>query len=531
MSIQAEITVIIPQIMNAVIFMDDSPAVAAFRSELTEIVNDIKSDKTFKAIANNIDTDELISHYRQFIINCQRLYLLWNSIDERESTKKGVQSYVDGENEYDMFLKVFYKTFGKMLEKLNDNNRIIDLGKTGELIQKLTAVINESPAIFESFSEFFRNYIYGYYFNYLEEQVNMKGYAEYLICVGVMGNTIKTTEAQKQSLFIRMGELLNQNRFRYISGSIPLEVAVDYISDRYITDTLEADEMAIFKTYVRSTITTNFEYNSDEGTIACETICYAFQYLNRSFISLRQMSRSIYVDLFDYNKFVLNASIKDSGELTSSKYYKLLCAKCALNYQQQNAADENATFKLDANAFCLPTLTVIDKEYYLNDAYKYILYNFCDKELYTKVDVNDLPIKLFPFIRDEMKLNYFYYRIRELQLMQEGKEIIKPSVTRYFSVRHDKVGLLADIKANDSLDKSYTEDDKKMMKLELTLQLVAGNLEGDKYDEFLENNVLKSRIYDTYVKFRVKRMTETSRTAKEQLYLLSEFNRIDNKLV
>ena len=83
MSVVFDLTVTGPEILDAVIFMEKSPAHAAFKEEIGKILADF--NKTSKFGANvEIDVNALMESSSDVVKNMQRAFLIWISDQEQK---------------------------------------------------------------------------------------------------------------------------------------------------------------------------------------------------------------------------------------------------------------------------------------------------------------------------------------------------------------------------------------------------------------------------------------------------------------
>ena len=203
MSVKLNITAAGAEVLDSIVFMDKSPALAAFKEEIEKILADFNKNKKF----GEIDVRTLVDGSEDALRNMQRAYLIWTF--NEDYGKKPVN-----ESEYTKFLKLFVKSQEKALIEANGGKKSIATDEIPAFIKKFVGDVSAKPELFNSLKEFFAGYVYGYFFNYLSEQKIMKDYAEFLICLGIMSNKITTSESQKQQILPKMAMLLNNDRFK-----------------------------------------------------------------------------------------------------------------------------------------------------------------------------------------------------------------------------------------------------------------------------------------------------------------------------
>ena len=167
-----DLTVTGPEILDSVIFMEKSPAHAAFKEELGKILSDF--NKTSKFGSNvEIDVNGLIGSSAETIRNMHRAFLIWTFHEDLTNGAKTMR--------YNTYLKLFFKGQEKRLVSLNGGSKSIAPENAAPFRDKYIEEVSKDPDLFNGLKEFFAGYVYGYFFNYLNEQTVMKDYAEFLV--------------------------------------------------------------------------------------------------------------------------------------------------------------------------------------------------------------------------------------------------------------------------------------------------------------------------------------------------------------
>ena len=135
MSVVFDLTVIGPELLDAVIFMEKSPAYAAFKEEVEKILADF--NKTSKFGQNvEIDVKNLVEASTEAVKNMHRAYLIWTFHEDMTSGAKNPQ--------YNTFLKLFFKGQEKYIIAANGGKKTIDAKEAADVKDKYIA---EIPAI------------------------------------------------------------------------------------------------------------------------------------------------------------------------------------------------------------------------------------------------------------------------------------------------------------------------------------------------------------------------------------------------
>ena len=105
MSVVFDLTVAGSEILDSVIFMEKSPAYAAFKEEIEKILADFNKNSKF---GQNVDIDvkNLVESSSDAVKNMHRAFLIWTFFEDKE--QRAQRSH--GCNTY---LKLFFQGSGK----------------------------------------------------------------------------------------------------------------------------------------------------------------------------------------------------------------------------------------------------------------------------------------------------------------------------------------------------------------------------------------------------------------------------------
>ncbi|MGN0691762.1 MAG: hypothetical protein ACI4K7_05395, partial [Oscillospiraceae bacterium] len=82
MSVKFDLTVIAPELLDAVICMDGSPAFEAFKDEIKAILADFSKNSHFGS-SFTIDENALTDNMTDTMLNMQQAFLLWTYNEEK----------------------------------------------------------------------------------------------------------------------------------------------------------------------------------------------------------------------------------------------------------------------------------------------------------------------------------------------------------------------------------------------------------------------------------------------------------------
>lgn len=483
MSVKFDLTAAAAELLDSVIFMDKSPAYAAFKEEIEKILADFNKTKRFGG-NTDIDVKALVSSSEDTLLHMQRAYLIWTF---NEDYGKKPQN----ETEYSKFLKLFVKSQEKALTEINGGSKTVDVTGIDAFIKKFVGEISAKPELFNSLKEFFSGYVYGYFFNYLNEQTVMRDYAEFLVCLGIMSNKISTSEAQKQEILPKMALLLNNDRFKYISGTVPLEVMFNIVYDRFELTGISEEEDSIIRSALKEYMVSNYEFREGDGLISDSVVTNVMTKLNSRYICAADFVSDLHKNSFDGTRTFLDGDKNDMGDYTYDKLLSIIDMKCKENFDSYYTSNRDAVIETALSADCrgykYPLVFSNNGEFWFADIYKELIFPAADKAAFVPVEAEDLPIAEFPFTDSALKTNI----IRFLGGLE----------TEGYTVRSDKMPLITEMK---QIKKSpFSDAEKRMLILEKLLYVISGNMDEKSYMHLLNDCVFDTKLYDDYIRYRM----------------------------
>jgi hypothetical protein len=506
MDVSLDLTVLVAEILDAVIFMDKSPAYAAFKEEIEKILSDFNKTKRFGE-ATEIDVKALVDDSSGTVANMHRAFLIWDFNEEYSKTNPR-------DSQYHTYLKLFYKSQEKHLVALNGGKRSVNSGAVASLKEKFVEAVNSTPEIWSGLKDFFSGYVYGYFFNYLTEQTIMRDYADFLVCLGIMSDKVSSSASTKQKIMPKMGLLLNNDRFRYIGGEVPLQVMLGIVRNRFFGAFLEPEEETAFLNAIEDYMTENYPYHAADGLIADNVTETIMSKLASEYIRAADFAADLHKNTFDGVRTFLDGEKNDMGEYTVETVTRLVSEKCAANYDKFFLSGREPIIETGLQAECkgykYPLVISDGDAYYFADIYKILLYPACDGNIYVNVEEKDLPLRLFPFADGALKRNI----VRILGgIESEG-----------YSVRTDKRDVLVEINSLPA-SKNLSEDDKKMMALEKLMYAISGNMDAVSYQKLLHEQVFTTQLFDDYIRYRFESVfSKGMKTLDAKKKLLNELN-------
>ena len=480
MSVKLNITAAGAEILDSIVFMDKSPALAAFKEEIEKILADFNKNKKF----GEIDVRTLVDGSEDALRNMQRAYLIWTF--NEDYGKKPVN-----ESEYTKFLKLFVKSQEKALIEANGGKKSIATDEIPAFIKKFVGEVSAKPELFNSLKEFFAGYVYGYFFNYLSEQKIMKDYAEFLICLGIMSNKITTSESQKQQILPKMAMLLNNDRFKYISGNIPVDVMFNIVYERFEFSNLTGKEEEIIKAALRDYMISNYDYNEDDGLISDTVVTGIMSQLNCKYVCSEDFASDLHKNSFAGVRTFLDGDKEDLGEYTYDKLLSVIAGKCELNfdgyYSSANEPIVDTSLSSDGKGYRYPLVAKADGKYWFCDIYKELVFPYADENIFVPVKAESLPLEEFPFTDSALRTNIICF------LGGIEKD--------HYTVRSDKLKLVDDIAVIKR--SGGTDAEKKMLVLEKLLYIISGNMDSKSYKNLFDDCIFGSKLYDDYIRYRM----------------------------
>lgn len=510
MSVVFDLTVAGPEILDAVIFMEKSPAYAAFREEIEKILADFNKNAKFGQNVN-IDVKNFAESSAETIRNMHRAFLIWTFYEDKKNNAK--------ESRYHNYLKLFFKGQEKQLVALNGGKKSLETSEAAALKEKYISEIGSNSDLFNSLKEFFSGYIYGYFFNYLTEQDIMKDYAEFLVCLGIMSNKITTGETAKQKILPKMALLLGSDRFKYISGEIPLNVMMEQVYDRFAFTELTREEEETIKSALRKCVIDNYDYNEDEGEglINDDVMVSVMSKFNKEYICASSFAEDLQKNTFDGMRTFLDGEKNDMGEFSIAKVTRIVSDKCAANHDAYYVSGREPVLEFglsaDMKGYKYPLTYKSGSDYWFTDIYKVILAPACDKEIYVETNEDDLPLNMFPFAGPALRTNII--------------RVFGGLESKGYTVRSDKRNVLVEINALPA-SQNLSEDDKKMMTLEKLLYVISGNMDAASYEKLLNENVFGTKLYEDYIRYRMECIfAKGMKSLDAKKMLLDEINNLN----
>lgn len=140
MSVRFDLTAITPQLMDAVIYMDNSPSYAAFKEEIEAILSDFNATGHLSS-SWKINEQELTEKSEDTLKNMHRAYLIWSYNEEQ---KNGA----DPDCCCAVFTKLFFKSQADTIIALNGGRETVGCDEAKALIESFKNEINSNPAVF-----------------------------------------------------------------------------------------------------------------------------------------------------------------------------------------------------------------------------------------------------------------------------------------------------------------------------------------------------------------------------------------------
>ncbi|MDR0947451.1 MAG: hypothetical protein LBM87_06895 [Ruminococcus sp.] len=500
MGVMLDLNVLGAELLDAVVFAEKSPAMSAFSDEIVKILADF--NKTGK-YGFEINIEDLAEHSAETLTNMQRAFLYWTFKEDKAS--------------YGNYLKLFCKSQEKyLLEAAGGKSKIFvkDINRIKE--QYLKKISSDTEA-FNSVKDFFAGYIYGYFFNYFNEQAVMKDYANFIVCMGIMSNKIPSTDKEKQKILPNMSKLLGNDRFKYVSGELPLKVVLDIIEDRFELVHLDEDEYIKIRSEMESIVTTEYEFNTEDNLAKDSVIVGIMEKLGKGFVRSADLAKEIHRTCFAGTRTFTDGDRDDTGAFTPEYIAGLIDKKCKENFDSfysdtnKNAPDYGlgGGFK----EYKYPIVLMSEKQFCFSELFLYALFPALHGRIYTTVEEVDLPLVMFPFAADCFKST----ALQKIGSLPESATYI---------IRQDKSAVLDELTGILS-DKKLSDKDKKMAALEKLLVLVSGNIDTKSYEKFLLDNVFETKLFENYVRYRIEMvLTSGLLDLNSKKTLLNNLNKI-----
>ncbi len=507
MSVRFDLTAITPQLMDAVIYMDNSPAYAAFKEEIEAIITEFNSTGHL-SLANTIDPQDLTAKSEETLKNMHRAYLIW-SFDEEQ--KNGS----DPDCCCHTMGKLFFKSQQSVITAINGGNDTLASEDAEGLIKGFKDMINSDASLFDSVKEYFKGYVYGYYFNYLREAQIMKQYAEMLAYLGVMSGKVTASISEQQKVLPKMAPLLTNNRFKYINGFVPMQLMLDIVFDRIDFTPLAENEKSLIRMRVKEYIVKNYRVDKEDNIELLSddvTSSFASVYF-RTYTNVPAFCKDLYQKTYSGIRTFLDCDRDDTGDYSTTKLIELTSNKCNASYNSFYTTEKavcNDT-SLGGTELCYqyPAVFKDASDYWFAPVYEELIYPVLDKDIYIDATI---PSGIFPFADEAFKTN----PIRTVAGISDTT----------VAVRKDRQAVLEQLKRL-SADASLSARDKKMLMLEQTLCLLSGNCSEFKYKALITENVFGTDLYEEYIRYRMDLLVNSALVGLEaKKQLLDEVNKI-----
>lgn len=497
MSVKFDLTVIAPELMDAVICMDNSPAYEAFEEEITAILADFNKSSHF-GTSFSFDEKKLTNDMKETMLNMHKAFLIWTYTEER---KNGADR-----SQYDSYVKLFFKSNCDKIASLNGGSTTIDAEKVSALKDKFLSELKSDKALYESVKEFFKGYIYGYSFNYLEEQTVMSKYAEFLVCLGIMTGKITASVSSQQKIMPKMASLLGNDRLKYIDGSVPLNVMLEIVYGRFAFPKLAEDRLKRVKDVISDFITKN--YNTDnvdgESLVSVSVTTNVMTALNSDYVNAKKYSDDTYEEAFSGTRTFLDCDADDTGEFSAENIHKIISDRCTDDHLEYFTTEREPNLDVSLSTGCVgykyPLVFKDSQDFWYSPIYQYIVNDLLQEKIYSVVGADSLPLDDFKFANDILKTNIL-------------KEITGDK-SEHYSIRADKKNVLNKL-IDIHTSRSTPEDEKKMLMLEQVLHLVSGSMSNKEYTDMIDKEIFKTSLFDEYISYRINKQCTTVDSKKK----------------
>lgn len=484
MGVRLDLTAITPELIDAVICMDNSPAYAAFKEEIEAILANF-NETGHLSISGGIDPADLTSKSEDTLKNMHKAFLIWGFSEEKKS---GVETESCCHN----IGKLFFKSQQNTILAKNNGEPSFDTRNAKALIDSFKAEVNSNAEVFNSIKEFFKGYVYGYFFNYLKECSIMKEYAEMLVYLGVMSGKVTATVSEQQKTLPKMAMLLPNDRFKYLSGFVPTQLTMDIVFDRIELATLSAAESDVVRKRITDYILANWKTEREDGVDLIKddvTASFASSYF------------AVYTDAFEFagdiykkstfgTRMFLDCDRDDSGDYTHEKINEIIADKCVIDcgtfYSEDRAPVNDCALGCSELGYRYPVVYKGSEHYFFSPIYEEFVYPVLDKAMYINADI---PSGVYPFADELFSSN----PIRRMSGISDS------SIT----IRRDRQAVLEQLRRLTA-DTIMSDRDREMNILEQMLCLVSGNCESEQYRKLVVDNVFNTELYGIYMRYRAE---------------------------
>ncbi|MBQ8978860.1 MAG: hypothetical protein IJ080_03740 [Oscillospiraceae bacterium] len=480
MSVSLDLAAIAPQLADAVIYMDGSPAYDAFREEI-EAILDSFNESCHLSHHWKVDPPALTSGSEDTLKNMHRSFLFW-------SFKEGGDISVNG------IYKLFFRSQEETIRGIVGGDRF-DVTDAARIIDQFKNRITTDSAVYESVKAFFKGYVYGYFFNYLTEASIMANYAEMLAYLGVMSGLIETTVSQRQRAVQKMAPLLPNDRFKYIYGTVPASLMFDIIYDRVSLDHLSDEEQQVVKDNIASFIRAQFPTESEDGEERVSDIVpseFASRYF--TYIEAADVANELYTKYYTGVRTFLDCDREDVGDYNAAWLNSIIEERLKPSYYDfyslSRGTEADVSVGSSDDVLRYPIIFKGD-----TFAYAGIFDGFVYEKLRTTVyNRYDLPTGIFAFADEG--------------LMSDPVRRSWNSSESYIAVRADRIGIAEQIKRLSS--EKMPAEVRNMLLLEQYLCLLSSSMSADEYRECFEKNVYGTDLYERYIRYRMNILAEQS---------------------
>lgn len=481
MSVKLDLAAIAPQLTDAVIYMDGSPAYDAFRAEI-EAILDSFNESCHLSHHWKVDPPDLTSKSEDTLKNMHRSFLFW--------------TFREGSSEVSVngLYKLFFRAQEETLRDIAGGDRF-DTNDAGRIIDEFLQKISSDSALYDSIKEFFKGYVYGYFFNYLEESSVMANYAEMLAYLGVMSGVIDTTVSQRQRAVQKMAPLLVNDRFKYIDGYIPCDMMLDIIYDRIALSPLSDEEQKCVKDDIASFIRANFPTETEDGEErVSDKVPSEFASKYFSYIDAAEVSERIYSKYYTGTRTFLDCDREDTGDYTAAWINKIIDDRLTPSYYDfyctGRSSDPDISVNGSDDALKYPII-FRDASFWYAKIFDGFVFEKLRADIYPKTE---LPAGVFPFAdvilsSDPIRAEYGCSEI-------------------YTAVRADRIAVAEQIKRLDA--DNIPAEVKTMLMLEQYLCLLSSSMSADSYREMFEEDIYGSDLYERYIRYRMNILAEQS---------------------
>lgn len=484
MSVLLDLTAAAPELMDAVICMDNSPAYEAFKEEIEAILKDY-SDTGHLSSSWKIDEKDLTEKSEETLKNMHRAFLIWSFKEEKNGA-------YDKDSCCNTLVRLFYKSQEDVIKALLGGSDRVDSADVKPLIDGFKAEIGRNPAVYKSVKDFFKGYVYGCYFNYLKEAEIMKKYAEMLAYLGVMQGKIPTSISEQQKILPKMAMLLPNDRFKYLNGFVPKELMMSIIFDRMEFSPLSEAETAVMKRRITDYITEKYRTDTEDNVelISDDVSASFFSDYFEKYIASADFSEDLYQRSAAGSRIFLCGDTDDTGDYSAQKIDQLTSAKCRLDHNtfyttEKPPANDSS---IEGNDLCYKyPIIFFDGGFWFAPVYKELIYPVLDRDMYIPADV---PSGIFPFADEIFKSN-------PVRAESGSASLDSGSIT----IRRDKIAVLDKLKQLRTA--ALSEKERKALMLEQTLALMSGNMNGGDFNQCAKENVFAQPLYDEYISYRM----------------------------